>query len=440
MRRGPLRVLSAWSPGQWLSVLVLGLSGVAAFGLAPDTTLETVPVQAIVRELPNPVAAGGDAAVPGAAAAGPRYWREERIRRGDTIGSVLARLDVDDPEANVFLRTDPAARPLYQLRPGKPLSVETGDGGRLAALHFVAGNGDLLTIERRDGRFVAEAAPAPVELRWAMASGEIESSLFAAADESGMPDAVTLQLADIFGGDIDFYHDLKRGDRFAVVYEVRYLNGEAIGAGRVVAAEVTHAGGAARAFRWRDPSGSESYYAENGAALRKAFLRSPMEFSRVASGFSAARFHPILQVTRAHQGVDYPAPIGTPVRATANGTVVFAGTQGGYGRLVQLQHRGAYSTLYGHLSRIAPQLRPGARVVQGDVIGWVGMTGLATGPHLHYEFRVAGAPRDPLTVAMPAGEPLVPALRPVFTAQIEPAAAQLAFARSFGGSPLASDD
>jgi murein DD-endopeptidase MepM/ murein hydrolase activator NlpD len=440
MRRASGRVLRAWSLGQWLSVLVLGLSGVAAFGLAPDTTLETVPVQAIVRELPNPVAAVGEAPDPATAPAGARYWREERIRRGDTIGSVLARLDVDDPEANAFLRTDPAARPLYQLRPGKPLSVEIGEGGRLATLHFVAGNGDRLTIERRDGGFSATSAPAPVELRWEMASGEIESSLFAAADESGMPDAVTLQLADIFGGDIDFYHDLKRGDRFAVVYEVRYLNGEAIGAGRVVAAEFTHAGRVARAFRWRDPSGVESYFAEDGAALRRAFLRSPMEFSRVASGFSAARFHPILQVTRAHQGVDYPAPIGTPVRATANGTVVFAGTQGGYGRLVHLQHRGAYSTLYGHLSRIAPQLRPGARVVQGDVIGWVGMTGLATGPHLHYEFRVAGTPRDPLTVAMPTGEPLGPALRPVFTAQIEPAAAQLAFARMFDGSPLASDD
>ena len=195
-----------------------------------------------------------------------------------------------------------------------------------------------------------------------MASGEIRSSLFAAADASGLPDAVTLQLADVFGGDIDFYHDLRRGDRFAVVYEMRYLDGEAVGAGRIVAAEFTHRGKASRApTSGATPPATESYYADDGAALRKAFLRSPMEFSRVTSGFSRARFHPILQTWRAHKGVDYPAPIGTPVRATASGTVVFAGTQNGYGNVVHVQHRGAFSTLYAHLSRIAPQAATAAR-------------------------------------------------------------------------------
>jgi murein DD-endopeptidase MepM/ murein hydrolase activator NlpD len=435
MCRTVANALGAWSAGQWLAVAVLGLSGVAASGLVPDTTPETVPARAILRELPNPVIAALDA--PEAAAPAARYWREERIRRGDTIGSVLARLAVDDPEATAFLRTDPAARPLYQLRPGKPLRVEIDAAGRLESLRFVAGGGDLLSIERHDDGFTATSSAAPVEMRLAMASGEITSSLFAAADANDLPDAVTLQLTDVFGGDIDFYHDLRRGDRFAVVYEVRYLDGEAVGAGRIVAAEFTHLGNVLRAYLWRDAAGVESYFADDGSALRKAFLRSPMEFSRIASGFSNARFHPILQTWRAHNGVDYPAPAGTPVRATASGKVLLAGAQNGYGNVVHVEHRGAFSTLYAHLSRIAPGMRPGTRVVQGDVIGYVGQTGWATGPHLHYELRVANEPRDPLTVALPNGEPLSPDNRSAFTAGIKPVAAQLLLARSFAGSPLA---
>lgn len=436
-RQALARARRAWSPGQWAGVVVLtGFSGVAAFGLAPDTTLETVPTHSVVRALENPVAVAAEPAP----SAELRYWREERVRRGDTIGSILSRLDVDDSEAVAFLRTNAAARPLYQLKPGKALSVETLASGQLAALRFAPNDGEVLVIERRDGRLVASTVPAPIETRWEIATGEIESSLFAAADESGLPESITLQLADIFGGEIDFYRDLVRGDRFSVVYEVRQLNGEAVGAGRIVAAEFTHRGRVARAFRWRDASGGEGYYAEDGTALRKAFLRSPMEFSRVASGFSAARMHPILQFTRAHEGVDYPAPAGTPVRATGSGTVVHAGWRSGFGLVVQLQHRGQHSTVYGHLSRIAPQFKAGSRVSQGDVIGYVGQTGLATGPHLHYEFRIAGVAKNPLTVAIPGGEPLSPASRSAFAAAVEPAMAQLQFARSFGSVRLASAD
>jgi len=436
MSRTASRIPRAWSLGRWLAVVVLGLSGVAAFGLAPDSTLEPVPVHMILRELPNPAAAPTDETAQDLPP--DRYWLEERIRRGDTIGSVLARLEVDDPDATAFLRTDPAARPLYRLRPGKALRVVTDADGRLQVLRFVAGNGELLTIERHDGRFTATTTAAPIEVRWEMASGEIVSSLYAAADASNLPDAITLQMTDVFGGDIDFYHDVQRGDRFSVVYEARYLDGEAVGVGRIVAAEFTHVGKVSRAFLWRDASGAESYFSEDGKALRKAFLRAPMEFSRISSGFTSARFHPILHTWRAHKGVDYPAPVGTPVRTTADGRVVFAGRQNGYGNVVQIQHRGVFSTLYAHLSRIAPQAKRGAHVNQGDVIGYVGQTGWATGPHLHYEFRVGNEPRDPQAVALPNGEPLSPADRPAFAAQIQPAAAQLAIARSLEGSPLAS--
>ena len=424
------------SPARWLAVAVLGLSGVAAFGLAPDTTLETVPTRTVVRELVPPPLAHA----PGDDAPSAGYWREERVQRGDTIGSVLARVGVDDPDALVYLRTDPAARPLYQLRPGRPLSVETDDEGSLRQLRFVAGNGDLLSIVRDGERFTASATPAPAETRWKMAAGTIRSSLFGAADAVGLPDAVTRQLADVFAGDIDFYKDIQRGDRFTVVYEMRYVDGEEVAPGRIVAAEFANRGKVFRAFLWRGADGTEAYYGDDGAALRKAFLRSPMEFSRVTSGFSNARLHPIMLDVRAHRGVDYAAPTGTPVRATASGRVLVAARQNGYGNVVHLQHQGPFSTLYAHLSRIAPQVRAGARVAQGDVIGYVGQTGWATGPHLHYEFRVANEARNPLTVALPNGEPLPAAQRPAFVAAVAPAVAQMALAQILPVALLAVDE
>lgn len=427
------RAARALSPGQWLAVAVLGLSGVAAFGLAPGTTLDTAPTREINRALPMPAVRSIDDRVAG-------YWHEERIQRGDTVGSVLSRLGVNDPDAMAFMRTDPAARPLYQLRPGRPLVVETGDDGLLLRLRFVTGSGDLLSIVRDGELFEAATTVAPVAVRWKMAAGEIRSSLFGAADAMGLPDAVTIQLADVFAGDIDFYKDIQRGDRFSVVYEMRYVDGEAVGAGRIVAAEFSNRGKVFRAYLWRDADGAESYYAEDGTALRKAFLRSPMEFSRITSGFSNARFHPILQTWRAHNGIDYAAPIGTPVRATGNGKVLFAGVQGGYGKVIQIRNSGAYSTLYAHLSRFAPQLKPGARVAQGEVIGYVGQTGWATGPHLHYEFRVANEQRNPLTIVLPGGEPLPAADRAAFMAGIAPATSQLALARTLHGSVVAASD
>jgi murein DD-endopeptidase MepM/ murein hydrolase activator NlpD len=419
--------------GQWLAVALFGLCSAAAFSLVANTAPELTPIRVIRVNLPQP-------AVSVVATEGVGYWREDRIRRGDTIGSVLARLGVDDPEALVFLRTNPAARPLYQLRPGKPLSVETDDEGRLINLRFVTADGERLSIARNGDALTAQTAPAPAEIRWKMAVGEIRSSLFGAADAAGLPDVVTLQMADVFAGDIDFYQDLRRGDRFTVVYEMRYVDGEPVGAGRIVAAEFENRGRTMRAFLWRAEDGGENYYTQDGAPLRKAFLRSPMEFSRVTSGFSNARFHPIMQDWRAHKGVDYAAPTGTPVRATGNAKVTFAGRQNGYGNVIELRHQGAFSTLYAHLSRLAPQVRNGARVAQGEVIGYVGQTGWATGPHLHYEFRVGGEQRNPLTVALPSGEPLSPAHRLAFTERAAPAAAQLVLARQLSGAQLASSE
>jgi murein DD-endopeptidase MepM/ murein hydrolase activator NlpD len=238
-----------------------------------------------------------------------------------------------------------------------------------------------------------------------------------------------MQLADIFSGDIDFLHDLRRGDRFSVLYETRRIDGEMVGSGRVVAAEFVNKGVAYRAFLWRGPDGTEGYYDEDGKSLKKAFLRSPLTFTRVTSGFALARFHPFLQTWRAHKGVDFAAPSGTPVLAAGAGRVVFAGQQNGYGNVAMLQHGGAYSTVYAHLSRFAPGIKSGAHVRQGEVIGYVGMTGWATGPHLHYEFRVDNVQKDPLALALPNAQPVPPAEKDAYAAAVGSLAAQLALGR-----------
>jgi murein DD-endopeptidase MepM/ murein hydrolase activator NlpD len=417
------------SPGQALAIAVLGLAGVAAFAITPNTAVDTPFVRTISRTLALPAVA--DSEPPD-----QRYWREERVERGDTIGSLLAHASVVDADAMTFLRADPAARALYQLKPGRPLQVATDDEGRLTGLRFLAGNGELLSIARSVGGFTAKREAPPDDTRLTLRAGEIESSLFAAADSADLPDSVTLALTDIFGGEIDFYHDLRRGDRFAVLYETRYVDGEPAATGRVVAAEFDNGGKTHRAYLWRSPDGTEGYYNEDGRNSRNAFLRSPMEFSRVTSGFTLARLHPVLHTMRAHKGTDFAAPIGTPVRATADGVVTFVGQQTGYGNVIMLKHDGRYSTVYAHLSRFAPDMRDGGRIRQGETIGYVGQTGWATGPHLHYELRVDGEPRDPLTVALPMATPVTDQQRPAFAAAIAPLAGELAVVRELPVSRL----
>jgi murein DD-endopeptidase MepM/ murein hydrolase activator NlpD len=258
-----------------------------------------------------------------------------------------------------------------------------------------------------------------------MSSGEIQTSLFAAADAAGLSDGVAVQLADIFSSEVDFHRDLRPGDRFAVVFEAFYSNGEFVRTGRIVAAEFTNAGRTYRAIYFEDAQGRGGYYTPEGKNMRKTFLRSPLEFSRISSGFSTSRLHPILNSWRAHQGVDYAAPGGTRVRATADGYVQFVGQRGGYGNLIVVQHNNAYSTAYGHLSAFANGLHAGQRVNQGDVIGFVGMTGLATGPHLHYEFRINGVHQNPLRLAVPPGPPMTNELRTAFEESVRPLLEQL---------------
>jgi murein DD-endopeptidase MepM/ murein hydrolase activator NlpD len=410
----------------WLAVASVPCFGVvAAFGVAPDTMVEKLRVERVVQEITLPPLTPIDNH-----AAEASFVQEERVARGDTVAALLARLEVDDPGAVAFLQRAKEARSLSQLRAGRNVRAELSPDGEMQSLSYLTPTGNLLRIERKGDGFKVSEEPAELEQQPQMASGEIRSSLFAATDAAGLPDAVATQLAEIFSSHIDFHRDLRRGDRFAVVYETFHHDGELVKTGRVLAAEFVNQGKSHQAIWFEAENGHGGYYTPDGNSLRKAFLRSPLEFSRISSGFSVARFHPILQQWTAHRGIDYAAPTGTRVRTTADGVVSFAGWQGGYGKLVIVQHQGNYSTYYAHLSAFAPNIRKGARVAQGDFIGHVGQTGLATGPHLHYEFHIGGVQYDPLRVALPEAVPITRDLRARFDAYAGPLAHQISLLRT----------
>lgn len=389
-----------------LSTLPL-LGVVTAFGIMPHTDELSRVQQTLIEDvaLPASVPVAGNAAT---------FWRSERIQRGDTIAELLRRLNVDDPAASDYLRQDRSAESLQRLPAGREVQAETDDSGALQALRYLGRDSSQVVVEKSGNGFVTRVLPAVTEQRVQIRSGEISSSLYAATDEASLPDSIANQLADIFGGDIDFHRNLRKGDKFTVLYEMTYINGEAARSGRILSAEFVNRGQVFRAAYFQTTEFTGDYYSPDGKSMRKAFLRSPIEFSRVSSGFSKARFHPVLNRWRAHKGVDYAAPIGTKVKVTSDGTVAFVGKQGGYGNVVMVDHQGRYTTVYGHLSRFASGLRKGQRVGQGEIVGYVGMTGMTSGPHLHYEFKQNGVQRDPLKVALPDGKPVSDAQMPAF--------------------------
>ena len=335
--------------------------------------------------------------------------RHDLTRVGDTVDSLLRRLGVQDPLAANFLRRDLDARRLIDGRRNKMVQVRTGADGRLLELvgrfhaldsqrmstHFTR-----LTVTRTAGGFQSLLETAPLVPQTRLGSGTIRSSLWAATDDAQLPDAIASQLIDIFSADVDFHRELRRGDSFSVAFEALTADDQPItwteGTGRILAAEFVNHGRELQAVWFQDGNSKGGYFAPDGRSRQRTFLASPLAFSRVTSGF-AQRFHPIMQNWRAHDGVDYGAPMGTPVRAVGDGIVELAGRQNGYGNVVKIQHSNARSTLYAHLSRI--DVRQGQRVEQGQSLGAVGATGWATGPHLHFEFRVGGVFQDPLTIA-----------------------------------------
>ncbi len=404
---------------RWLMALVaLPLfGGVAAFAIAPDTDTDGMPRETVTGTVALP------AAIP-TEQAPLDFWREERITRGDSLPSLLARLGVSAEESQRVQAATRSQRALRQLKPGRTVLARVTADGQLLLLRHLTDNQRLLSVVRQGDALTAKEEPVQLETRTLMKSGSVSHSLYSAMDTADVPDHFATQLSEIFSGEIDFHRDLKEGDRFSVVYEAQYYNGQLVQTGNLLAVEYVNGAEAHQAVRF-----SGRYYTPTGRSLQRAFLKSPMAFSRISSGFSNARYHPVLQEWRAHRGVDYAAPIGTPIRAIADARVQFVGSKGGYGNLVELKHSGAYSTAYGHMSRFAKGLRQGSQVKQGQVIGYVGQTGLATGPHLHYEFRINGEQRDPLALKLPTSVPLAARERAAFNLAAAPLADQLRLIR-----------
>ena len=393
----PKRIMGA------LGALLLG-TGVTAFGIAP---LAPDAAQLPVRQVLEAVTLDG--AANHATLAGHLsgleqplvLYRTDLTRRDDSLASLLARLGVNDPAALAFVRSAPQARELFVGKPGKLVAVEATTSKQLQSLTVRWALGDdrqfrKLVIERKARGFTARAETGTLQSRLRMSTGVIHTSLFAATDAASVPDGVANQLAEIFSADIDFRRDLRRGDRFTVVYESLEADGEPMGNGRVLSAEFVNGGKPLQSIWFQEPGNKGGYYSFDGQSKRRTYLAAPLEFSRVSSGYGM-RFHPVSGGQKAHLGVDYAAPTGTAVRAVGDGVVDFAGWQNGYGNFIVLKHRSGHTTAYGHLSRI--HVRKGQRVDQGSLIGAVGSTGVSTGPHLHFEFRDNGAHKDPLTLA-----------------------------------------
>jgi len=408
LRRAALLAVFAFS-GAVAAIAAIVPSSDAELLLAKTAVLEPVDIRLDEALLPAPAA----------------YVREERMQRGDTFQSLLARLGINDADIRQLLRQRST---LQLLRVGSVVTAEVRAGkdhagkeheGELVWLGFLSGRDTAIRVERVGPGLVASELRAAVVTRDVLKSGLIRTSLFAAADAAGIPDSIAIQLAEVFGSDIDFHRELRQGDRFSVLYEQHSVDGRPLRAGRVLAAEFTNQGRKYRALRHGD-----NFYAPDGKNMRKGMLRSPLELSRVSSGFGM-RMHPLHNAWRAHQGVDYAAPAGTRVRAVGDGIVEFAGRQGGYGNLVIVRHASQVSTYYAHLKALGRGIRTGARVAQGDTVGLVGQTGWATGPHLHYEFRVAGTARNPLSVPLPAGTPVARHDMDAFRARSQEMAAQL---------------
>ena len=427
--------------------VALGAFTVTAFGVAPLMPDPAALPQALRVET---VSTLGLAEQLDALAAQDLSLRRNTITRGtDGAEALLLRLGISDASAAAFLRSDGLARRGLQGRGGKMVQAEADANGALRRLvaRFPAEKSEQrqthftrLTIDKVAGAWQSRLETAALGTAIRMAGGTIRSSLFAATDELSVPDAVAVQLAEIFSTDIDFHRQLRKGDTFSVVYEALQADGETVawgeGAGRVLAAEFVNAGRVHRAVWFVDSQGRGGYYGPDGESRRRAFLASPLEFSRVTSGF-AMRFHPLLRSWRAHLGVDYGAPVGTPVRVVGDGIVAFAGRQNGYGNVVEVRHGNNRSTLYAHLSRI--DVRRGQHVEQGEHIGAVGATGWATGPHLHFEFHVDGKHQDPLAVAK-ASEALMldPADKGRFDDSLPLVQARLQIAESLvGARPMA---
>ncbi len=355
----------------------------------------------------------------------PGTWHQVTIKSGDSLARLFKQQGIPPRQLHDILAGGGIAKKLTRIYPGQVLRLRTTAEDGLLELRYEIDAFNQVQVNRTGEGYESQLITSVPERHVMQASAEIDSSLFLAAQKAQLPENIAMEIANIFGWDIDFALDIREGDQFAVIYEDLYLDGERIGTGNILAAEFTNQDKVYRAVRYTDKQGRTDYYAPDGHSMRKTFLRTPVAFSRISSRFSTGRKHPILNRIRAHKGVDYAASRGTPVKATGAGKIVLRGKKGGYGKTVVIQHGSRYSTLYAHLNNYARGLKNGSRVQQGQIIGYVGSTGLATGPHLHYEFRVNGVHRNPLTVKLPDAAPLPKKYRADFKLATENLIAQL---------------
>jgi murein DD-endopeptidase MepM/ murein hydrolase activator NlpD len=345
---------------------------------------------------------------------------QHTIRSGDSLSSIFKKHGLSANLLHRIVHSSDTAKQLTDIRPGETLFLELDSDDNLHRLTLEHNKIRSLEITAGNDGFSAIELNREVEPRSTFTSGTIESSLYEAAKEAGLSENLIMQLANIFGWDVDFALEIRAGDRFTVIYQEDYLDGEKLRDGPILAAEFVNRGRSYRALRYEDETGRIDYYTPEGRSMRKAFLRAPVDFRRISSRFTQERWHPVLGVKRPHRGVDYAAKTGTPIKAAGDGKVIHRGTKGGYGRTVIIKHGQRYTTLYGHLSRYNKKVKQGSKVKQGQIIGYVGKSGLATGPHLHYEFRVNGVHRNPLTVKLPAAEPIAKRYLPDFKFQTQP--------------------
>lgn len=417
-------------PGQALAdtdssaALITELPSAPPAQAAAENAAVSAPVQVATATEPEAIATGDPVVTAPPAPAGD--WRADTVRSGDTLSAIFKRLGLSQTTLHQLLQADGLDRELQRLRPGDEVRVRV-DGSELLELAYAADALATLHVTLDDRGWSAATVATPAEVRTRFVGGIIEDSLYLSALEAGLNDRLIMELAAIFGWDVDFALDIRAGDRFGLIQEELYAeDGSKLADGAILAASFTNQGKSFHAVRFTDPSGYASYFTPDGFSMRKAFLRSPVDFRRISSRFRGSRYHPVLGVKRPHKGVDYAAATGTPVKAAGDGKVVHLARKGGYGKTVILQHGGRYRTLYAHLSKYARGLKNGQRVRQGQTIGHVGATGLATGPHLHYEFLVDGVHRNPLTVDLPKADPIDPKLLPDFRTAAAPLLAQLA--------------
>ena len=355
----------------------------------------------------------------------PASHREVIVTKGDTLSTLFEKVGLPATSVHDVLASDKQAKQFSQLKHGQKLEFELSPDGQLTNLHSKLNDLESISLTKNDKGYTFNRITAKPTVRSAYVHGVINSSLSQSAARAGLSHSLTMDMASVFGYDVDFAQDIRQGDEFDVIYEQKVVNGKAAGTGPILSARFTNRGKTYTAVRYTNKQGNSSYYTADGNSMRKAFIRTPVDFARISSKFSMGRKHPILNKIRAHKGVDYAAPRGTPIKAAGDGKVLLAGRRGGYGNTVVLQHGNTYTTLYGHMQGFAKGVKTGGTVKQGQVIGYIGTTGLSTGPHLHYEFQVNGVHVDPLGQKLPMADPIAKAERARFLAQSQPLMARM---------------